>query len=115
VRRADAELTVTGLPRELRIPRINGFDPTGGGRFDLLNKLCRRVVFLLCEENVDVVTHRIDFDKRRIKVIENPGDISVKLAAFTIAEERATVFGAEHQVNDYVGERLGHTVLPLLG
>lgn len=64
------------------------------------------MIFRLREENVNMVAHRIDFNERRIVILENAGDVGVKLAAFLIAEEWATFFRAEHEMNNNVGERL---------
>src|SRR5437867_878863 len=101
--RADAEFAVSGLPREIGIPRVEGFDPTGGRTLDLLDNLCGRVVLGLPEQDVDVVCHRVDFDERRIVVFENASNVGVELAAFTVAEEWATILGAETEVDDDVG------------
>ena len=53
-----------------------------------------------------MVTHGIDFDQGRIVVFENAGDVCVELAAFFVAQELAAALGAEHEVNDNVGEGL---------
>jgi len=54
-----------------------------------------------------VITHGIDFDQRRLVVFENAGDVGVKLAAFLVAQELATTFRGEHEMNNDVGEGLG--------
>ena len=59
--RADVELAVTGLPREIGIPRVLLLDPTRR-RFNLLDNLRGRVVLGLREQDVNVVAHGIDFE-----------------------------------------------------
>src|SRR5262245_18943743 len=66
------------------------------------------MILRLGEEDVDVVTHRIDFDERRVVIPENARDVGVELAAFFITDELATAFRAEHEMNDDVGEGLRH-------
>lgn len=62
-----------------------------------------------------MVADGVDFDEGGIKVFEEAGEIGVELVAFLVAEEGAAVFGAEDEVNDEVGEGLGHWVSPLQG
>src|SRR5260221_6326251 len=57
---------------------------------------------------MDVVADGIDFDKKRIVVFENTRDVGVELAAFLLAEQRASLLRAEHEVNDDVCKGLGH-------
>ena len=73
------------------------------------------MVFGLDEEDVNVVVHRIDFEQRRILISQDAGDVGVELIAFLIAQELAAAFGAEHEMNDDVGERLGHDSHALTG
>ncbi len=73
------------------------------------------MVFRLREQDVNVVTHGIDFNKRRVVVLENTGDVGMKLAAFLVTEELVAALRAEHEVNDNVGEGLGHTDNALTG
>ena len=37
-----------------------------------------------------------------------PGDVGVELLAFLVAEELTAALGAEHEMHDDVGKRLGH-------
>lgn len=48
-------------------------------------------------------------------VFENAGDVGVDLAAFVVAQEGATVFGAEDEVYNDVGEGLRHVCDALSG
>ena len=105
---ADAEFPVTALPREIPIPWVQRLEPDRRRGLDLFDNLRRGVVLGLREQDVDVVAHGIDFDERRIVVLEDAGNVGVKLAALLIAQERTTAFGAEHEVNDKVGQGLGH-------
>ena len=66
------------------------------------------MVLGLREQDVNVVAHGIDFDQRRIELLEDASDVGVDLAAFFIAKELAAVLRAEHKVNDDVGEGLRH-------
>ena len=68
------------------------------------------MVFGLREQDVNVIAHGIDFNQRRIVVLEDAGDVGVKLSTFLIAQELATAFRGEHDMNDDVGERLGHGI-----
>jgi len=72
------------------------------------------LVLGLREQDVNVVAHRIDFDQRRVVVLEDACDVCVELAAFLVAQELATAFRGEHEMNNDVGEGLGHSgdVLP---
>ena len=108
VRRADTELAVTGLPREFGIPRVLFFDPTRRRTLDLLDNLRRRVVLGLREQDVDVVAHGIDFDQGRVMFLDDARDVSMELAALLITQELAAALRAEDEVNDDVGEGLGH-------
>ena len=105
---ADTEFAITGLPREIRIPCVLFLDPTGGRTLNLLDDFGGGVILGLCEENVNVVGHRVDFDQGRIVVFENAGNIGVKVAALGVPKQLASDFCAEHEVNDYVGEGLRH-------
>jgi len=55
-----------------------------------------------------VIGDGVDFEERRVVVLEDAGDVGVELAAFALAEERATVLGAENEVDEDVGEGFGH-------
>src|SRR5213593_4625054 len=73
------------------------------------------MVFRLREQDVNVIAHGIDFNERRVVVLENAGDAGMKSAAFLVTEELVTSLRAEHEVNDDVGEGLGHTGNALTG
>ena len=55
-----------------------------------------------------MVADGIDFDQGRIVVLEDAGDVGVKLAAFFVAEQWASLLRAKHEVGDNVGEGLRH-------
>jgi len=103
-----AEFSVARLPGEIRIPRIDRLDPGGRGSFDLLDNFRWRVVLRLREQDVDMVAPGIDFDEWRIVVLEHTGDIGVEFATLLVAQQLATTLGAEHEMDDDIGERLGH-------
>ena len=67
------------------------------------------MVFGLREQDVNVIAHGIDFNQRRIVVLEDASDVGVKLPTFLIAQELATALRREHKVHDDVGEGLGHS------
>ncbi len=92
---ADAEPAVAGLPPEIGIPRVLLFDPTRRRAFDPLDNLRR-------------VAHGIDLDKRRAVMLQDAGNVGVKLAAILIAQELAVALRAEYEMGQDVGERLGH-------
>ncbi len=73
------------------------------------------MVLGLREQDVDVVADGIDFDEGRIVVFEDAGDVGVELTALLVPEELATALRAEHEVNDDVGEGLGHASDALTG
>jgi hypothetical protein len=106
--RADAELAITRLPRKIRIPWVLCFNPTGRRRFDLLHKVRRSMIFRLCEQDVNMVAHGINFDERRIKVFENTRNIGMELATFFVTEKLTAILCAEYEMNNDVGEGLGH-------
>ena len=60
------------------------------------------------EQDVDVVAHGIDLDKRRAVMLQDAGNVGVKLAAILIAQELAVALRAEYEMGQDVGERLGH-------
>ena len=106
VHRTDAEFAVAMLPGKIVIPRIKGLNPARRCGFDLFDNFCRRMIFGLRKQEVDVVSDRIDFDKGRIMILENAGDVGMKLTALGIAQQRTPVFGAEHEMHNEVGKGL---------
>jgi hypothetical protein len=62
------------------------------------------VVLGLSEQNVDMVADGIDFNERRVKVLEDACDIGVELAAFPVPEQWASGRGAKYEVNNDVGQ-----------
>ncbi len=105
---AHAEPAVAGLPREIGIPRVLFFDPTRPRTLELFDNLRRRVVLGLCEQDVDVVAHGTDLDERRAVIPQNAGDVGMEFAALLIAQELAAVLRAEYEMDDDVGNGLGH-------
>ena len=79
----------------------------------MLDNLRGRVVLGLREQDADMVAHGIDFDEGRIEVLEDASDVGVELSTFFITEQGTAVFRAEHEVNNDVGEGLGHTGVTL--
>ena len=71
VHRTDTEFAVARLPREISIPRVLPLDPTAGRTLDLLHDARGHMVLRLREQNVDVVANGIDFDERRVLVLED--------------------------------------------
>src|SRR6185437_204358 len=67
------------------------------------------------EEDVDVVADGIDFDEWRIVILQNAGNIGVELAAFLIPQKLSAALRAEDEMNDDVGEGLGHADVALTG
>ncbi len=45
---------------------------------------------------------------KRVVVLEDARDVCVELAALLVAQELATAFRGEHEMNNDVGEGLGH-------
>ena len=115
VHRADAELAVTRLPREIGIRRVLVLDPTRGRTLCLLDNLGGRMVFGLRKQDVGVISDGIDFDERRIVVLENTGDKGVELATFLIAKEPAAALRAEHEMDNDIGKGLRHAGVALTG
>jgi hypothetical protein len=66
------------------------------------------MIFGLREQDVNVIAHGINLNQRRIVVLEDAGDVGVKLAALLVTQELATALRREHEMDDDVGERLGH-------
>src|SRR5947208_1475201 len=62
-----------------------------------------------------MVAHGIDFDEGRVVILENARDVGVELATLLVAQELAAAFRAEYEMNDDVGEGLGHTGNALTG
>ena len=50
-----------------------------------------------------------------VLITTGPGDVGMKSAAFLVTEELVAALRAEHEVNDNVGEGLGHTDNALTG
>src|SRR6266705_1568951 len=73
------------------------------------------MVFRLREQDVNMIANGIDFNEWRVVVLENTGDVGMKLAAFLVTEELAPALRAEHEMNDDVGEGLRHTGNALTG
>ena len=48
-------------------------------------------------------------------MLEDAGDVSVELPAFFVAQELPAAFRAEHEMDDDVGEGLGHGGSALTG
>jgi hypothetical protein len=69
----------------------------------------------LREQDVDVVANGINFDERRVAILEDSSDVGMKLAAFLVTEEWVAALRAENEVNDDVGEGLGHRYDALTG
>jgi hypothetical protein len=64
---------------------------------------------------VDVVADGINFNQLQVMVLEDAGDVGVKVAALFIAQELTPTFRTEHEVNDDIGERLGQERAALTG
>ena len=64
------------------------------------------MVLGLREQDVDMVTHGIDFDEVRIVIVQDARDVGVERTTLLIPQEGTAALGAEHQVNDQIGEGL---------
>ena len=73
------------------------------------------MVLGLREQNMDMVADGINFDKGRIVVFHNPRNVGVEFAAFLIPEQGASFLRAEYEVNNDVGQGLGHSCAALTG
>src|SRR6266404_7119696 len=102
--RAHAKFAVACLPREIGIPYSLLLDPTRRRSLDVFNNFRRRMVFGLREQDVNVVTHRVDFDQRRIVVLEKAGYVGPEFTALLVAQELMTTLRAKDEVGDNVCE-----------
>jgi hypothetical protein len=73
------------------------------------------VVLGLGKQDVDMIANGIDFDEGRIAVFQDADHVGVEGTAFLVPEERTAAFRAEHEMDDDVGERLGHVCDALTG
>ena len=64
---------------------------------------------------MNVVTNGIDLEKRRIVIFEYAGNIGVELFTFRVANQGPSPLCAEHQMDNDVGEGLGHNCRALTG
>ena len=61
-------------------------------------------LFGLREPDVNVVARGIDFDQRRVVVLEDAGEVGVELAAFLGTQELTAALRTEHGMNDDFGD-----------
>ena len=104
----NGKCSVSRLPRKSGEFLALGFDPLGRGFFDLLDDLADGNGSGQVEEQVGVVLHRIDKDRRTAEVLQDCGHVGVQGAADVVCDDAFAVFGAEHEVNVEAGEGLGH-------
>jgi hypothetical protein len=104
----NGESTVSGLPCECAEWCPLGFDPFGGGFFDVLDDLADRDGPGEIEKQVSVVFDGIDEDGSAVEVLQNGSHVCVQCVADVIVEDGFTVFRAEDEMNVKAGQGLGH-------
>ncbi len=57
---------------------------------------------------MDVVRNRVDGQRRRFQIRENAAGVAVQFLAHRVFQHRTPFLGAEDEVNQILGERLGH-------
>ena len=60
------------------------------------------------EEDVCMVFYRVNDDRRAIHVFENRCHVGMEVGAYGIVNESFPVFCGEHEVDEIMGEGLGH-------
>ena len=108
---ADGKRAITGLPMKLIVARALRAQPVCGIGFQLACHVRDGVRARQAKEQMNMVGNAADLDRVAIESIEDARKIGVEFGQRCIVENRVAVFGAEHEMNGEVGERLRHGVL----
>jgi len=104
----DGEGTVSGLPCEGGEFRALGFDPFGGGFFDVFDDLADGHGSRQIEEQVGVVFHGVDENGSTSEILQYRGHVGVEGGSHGVRDDGFAVFGAEDEMDVKAGEGLGH-------
>jgi hypothetical protein len=109
IRLADTEIRVATLPFEAGVIATAFVQPEVRDAFQFLHPFGLRDGAAEAREQMDMVFHPTDEDGRAIELFENPAEIRVEaVASGFVAQEGATVFGGEDEMNVNGGKRLWH-------
>src|SRR5437667_4668947 len=109
IRLADTEIRVATLPFEVGVIATAFLQPEVRDAFQFLHPFGLRDGAPEASEQMDMVFHATDEDGRAIELFGNPAEIRVEgVASGFVAQELATVFGGEDEMNVNGGKGLWH-------
>lgn len=110
IRLGDGKSAVTGLPREGGELRALGFDPFGGGFFDIFDGFADGGGSGEVVKQVGVVFNGVDENRMATEILQDGGHISMQGGADRVADKAFAIFCAEDEVDVEAGEGLWHGV-----
>ena len=109
IRLAHGEIRVAALPLEVGVIATALLEPRVRDAFQFLHPFRLRDRATKSREQMNMVFHAADLDRRTIKLFGNAAEIRMqRIPRGFVAQQRPTVFGGKDEMNVNSGKRLWH-------
>src|SRR5690349_1488354 len=94
----------------MKIPKYRalGFDPFGRTDFQVLNYFGNGACARETKEEMNMIFHSSHLQRWTFDLVQNCGEIGMQFGLNGRGKKAFTVLGAEHEMDQDTGQRLGH-------